>query len=94
VILEVDDTGCGIPPDRLEKIFEPFFSTKERQGGTGLGMPIVEDIVRVHRGAIAIVSTEGRGTTIRLQWPAVAAEDAPADDSGTHGTGTASAGDP
>lgn len=67
--LEVADTGCGIAPDRLEKIFEPFFSTKERRGGTGLGMPIVEDIVRTHHGAIEIASAEGRGTTVRLRWP-------------------------
>jgi signal transduction histidine kinase len=71
VTLEVADTGCGIPQDRLEKIFEPFFSTKERRGGTGLGMPIVEDIVRSHRGAIEIESAAGRGTTVRLSWPAV-----------------------
>jgi two-component system, NtrC family, sensor kinase len=76
VILQIEDTGCGIPPDRLEKIFEPFFSTKERRGGTGLGMAIVEDIVRVHRGAIEIESAEGHGTTIRLRWPAASAEQA------------------
>jgi len=73
VTLQVDDTGCGIPPERLEKIFEPFFSTKERGGGTGLGMAIVEDIVRAHGAAIEIESAEGRGTTIRLRWPATSA---------------------
>jgi two-component system, NtrC family, sensor histidine kinase HydH len=73
VTLQVDDTGCGIPPERLEKIFEPFFSTKERAGGTGLGMPIVEDIVRAHGAAIEIESVEGRGTTIWLRWPAATA---------------------
>lgn len=70
VTLRVDDTGCGIPPERLEKIFEPFFSTKERAGGTGLGMAIVEDIVRAHGAAIEIESAEGRGTTVWLRWPA------------------------
>jgi signal transduction histidine kinase len=65
----VTDTGCGIPAERLEKIFEPFFSTKERRGGTGLGMSIVEDIARSHRAAIEIESAEGRGTTVRLHWP-------------------------
>jgi signal transduction histidine kinase len=69
LVVEVEDTGCGIAPDRLEKIFEPFFSTKERRGGTGLGMPIVEDIVRTHGGAIEIASAEGQGTVVRLQWP-------------------------
>ena len=70
VTIRLDDTGCGIPPERLEKIFEPFFSTKERAGGTGLGMAIVEDIVRAHGAAIEIESAEGRGTTIWLRWPA------------------------
>jgi signal transduction histidine kinase len=73
VTIRVDDTGCGIPPERLEKIFEPFFSTKERAGGTGLGMAIVEDIVRAHGAAIEIESAEGRGTTICLRWPATRA---------------------
>jgi signal transduction histidine kinase len=77
----------------LEKIFEPFFSTKERRGGTGLGLPIVEDIVRAHRGAIEIESAEGRGTTIRLRWPAVAAEGAAAGDSERMGTASAPTGD-
>jgi signal transduction histidine kinase len=77
ITLQVADTGCGIPSERLEKIFEPFFSTKERRGGTGLGMPIVEDIVRAHRGAIDIESVERLGTTVRLRWPAAAvSEDA------------------
>jgi signal transduction histidine kinase len=74
VTLRVDDTGCGIQPERLEKIFEPFFSTKERAGGTGLGMPIVEDIVRTHGAAIEIESAEGRGTTVWLRWPAASTD--------------------
>lgn len=74
VTLQVDDTGCGIPAERLEKIFEPFFSTKERGGGTGLGMAIVEDIVRAHGAAIEIESAVGRGTTVWLRWPAAIAE--------------------
>jgi signal transduction histidine kinase len=93
VTLQVDDTGCGIPTDRLEKIFEPFFSTKERRGGTGLGMPIVEDIVRAHRGAIEIESVEGRGTTIRLRWPAAVDEEAPAESDGQTGTSPAPTGE-
>jgi signal transduction histidine kinase len=86
--LEVADTGCGIPPERLEKIFEPFFSTKERRGGTGLGMPIVEDIVRAHRGAIDLASAENRGTTVRLRWPAAAVSGDAADDGTSAGAGS------
>jgi signal transduction histidine kinase len=67
--LLVADTGSGMPRQRLEQIFEPFFSTKERAGGTGLGLPIVEDIVLTHRGAIEVRSAEGAGTTVLLRWP-------------------------
>jgi len=67
--LIVSDTGRGMPRDQLEQIFEPFFSTKERRGGTGLGLPIVEDIVRAHRAAIEVQSAEGAGTTVLLRWP-------------------------
>ncbi|OGB94808.1 MAG: hypothetical protein A3H39_15390 [candidate division NC10 bacterium RIFCSPLOWO2_02_FULL_66_22] len=73
--LVVSDTGRGMPRDQLEQIFEPFFSTKERRGGTGLGMPIVEDIVRAHRGAIEVQSAEGAGTAVLLQWPVAHAGD-------------------
>jgi signal transduction histidine kinase len=69
--LVVSDTGRGMPRDQLEQIFELFFSTKERRGGTGLGLPIVEDIVRAHRAAIEVQSAEGAGTTVLLRWPTV-----------------------
>jgi signal transduction histidine kinase len=67
--LVVADTGRGMPRDRLEQIFEPFFSTKEGRGGTGLGLAIVEDIVRSHCAAIEVQSADGAGTTVRLRWP-------------------------
>jgi signal transduction histidine kinase len=67
--LIVSDTGSGMSRNHLEQIFEPFFSTKERRGGTGLGIPIAEDIVRSHRGAIEVRSAEGGGTTVLLRWP-------------------------
>jgi signal transduction histidine kinase len=69
VTIGILDTGAGIPPERLEKIFEPFFSTKERGRGTGLGLPIVESIVRSHGGGIEIETADGRGTAVRLFWP-------------------------
>ncbi|HEX7550696.1 MAG TPA: ATP-binding protein, partial [Candidatus Methylomirabilis sp.] len=71
VTILVEDAGGGIPAQRLERIFEPFFSTKAPGRGTGLGLSIVEDIVRAHGGAIEIASAEGRGTTVLLHWPAV-----------------------
>lgn len=67
----VADDGPGIPPSVLPKIFDPFFTTKEAGKGTGLGLSIVHQIVTKHGGTIAVDSTEGRGTTFRLRFPAV-----------------------
>ena len=57
----------GIPPDRLAKIFDPFFSTKEM--GTGLGLSVVYGIVERHGGTIDIRSEVGKGTTVVLRLP-------------------------
>ncbi len=63
----VKDNGPGIPSAELEKIFDPFFSTKN--GGTGLGLAIVHSIAAAHRGSIIIESEEGKGTLARLELP-------------------------
>jgi signal transduction histidine kinase len=68
--LVVEDTGSGIPVAQLERIFEPFFTTKKRLAGTGLGLAIVEDILAAHQAGIEVRSLEGRGTAVRLEWPA------------------------
>jgi two-component system NtrC family sensor kinase len=65
--LACTDTGVGIPPDRLAKIFDPFFSTKEM--GTGLGLSVVYGIVERHGGTIDIRSEVGRGTTVVIRLP-------------------------
>lgn len=67
----VQDTGPGIPPDEIERIFEPFYSTKATQGGTGLGLSISNDIVRQHGGALHVASEPGRGTRFRVELPLV-----------------------
>ncbi|MBC7900731.1 MAG: HAMP domain-containing protein [Saprospiraceae bacterium] len=66
VMIEISDTGNGIPPENLAKIFEPYFSTKET--GTGLGLAIVHKIVEIHNGTIEVESTVGEGTkfTVKL----------------------------
>ena len=69
--IEVRDSGPGIPPDVLRRIFEPGFSTKSN--GMGLGLAIVEGIVRGHGGAIEARSEPGRGATFTLRLPRLAA---------------------
>jgi len=69
-VLTVSDTGTGISPDDLEKIFEPFY-TKKKMGrsGTGLGMAVVWGTVKDHNGHIDVQSTQGKGTTFTLYFP-------------------------
>ncbi|MGE5384381.1 MAG: two-component system sensor histidine kinase AtoS [Betaproteobacteria bacterium] len=67
VRLSVSDTGCGIPATIVERIFDPFFSTKPT--GTGLGMPVARRIMESHHGSIEIESTEGQGSRVTLILP-------------------------
>lgn len=67
VWVSVADTGGGIAPEQINRIFEPFFTTKKR--GTGLGLMIVQRIVRAHGGRIELESHVGRGTTFRIWLP-------------------------
>lgn len=69
VLIEVADSGLGIAPEHLGKIFEPFFSTKETGGGTGLGLSISYRIVRNHGGRIEAESKSGKGTVFRVFLP-------------------------
>jgi nitrogen-specific signal transduction histidine kinase len=68
VYLEVSDTGCGMDDTTLKRLFDPFFTTKFT--GRGLGMAAVHGIVRGHKGAIIVGSEAGRGTTVRVLFPA------------------------
>ena len=69
--LQVQDNGHGIPPDILGRIFDPYFTTKEIGEGTGLGLAVVEGIIRSHRGAITVESEPGTGTVFHVFIPLV-----------------------
>lgn len=69
VVLEVTDTGSGIPPELLSKIFDPFFTTKEEGKGVGLGLAVVYGIVNAHGGEIEVATRVGEGSTFRVTLP-------------------------
>jgi CheY-like chemotaxis protein len=74
VVVEIEDTGIGIPHELMPRIFDPFFTTKALGAGTGLGLSISHQIVRSMGGEITAESTPGRGSTFRVTLPAVTAQ--------------------
>ncbi len=77
IVLEVADTGAGIPKDQIHKIYDPFFTTKGTGRGTGLGLSVTYGIIQEHRGTITVRSESGSGTCFRVALPVAAAEQAP-----------------
>jgi nitrogen-specific signal transduction histidine kinase len=69
LVIDIIDTGCGIPPENLGKVFTPFFTTKKIGKGTGLGMAISYGIIKMHKGNIKVKSTVGKGTIFTVILP-------------------------
>jgi len=69
VCLSLIDTGAGIAADVLPKVFKPFFSTKAKNGGTGLGLPTTKKVIEAHHGAIDVQSDVGKGTKFTIRLP-------------------------
>ena len=66
-VITVADNGCGIVPEAIDKVFVPFFTTK--QGGSGIGLSVCRQIMNRHSGSIDVTSEEEKGTTFTLQFP-------------------------
>lgn len=77
--LIVSDTGDGIPSEIMEKIFDPYFTTKEAGKGTGLGLSVVHGIVTKHKGALTLTSELGKGSTFSVFFPVTGKEEQPAE---------------
>jgi signal transduction histidine kinase len=73
VVIEVTDTGPGIPPENLTKLFEPFFSTKPTGKGMGLGLTVARKIVELHGGKIEVGNREGGGAKVTITLPCATA---------------------
>ena len=63
--VHIEDTGCGIPESDSDKIFTPYFTTKEK--GTGLGLSVIKNILERHQGMMEVKSVDGQGTTVELK---------------------------
>ena len=68
------DTGVGISPDHLNKLFEPFYTTKKKGKGVGLGLSVVYGIIKAHNGSITVDTLPGKGATFTIQLAPVAEE--------------------
>ncbi len=69
--MKIQDTGCGIPTEELSRVFEPFYTTKPRGHGTGLGLSTVYGLVEQHSGFLRVESVVGEGTTFLLYFPSI-----------------------
>ena len=75
VIGYVADTGTGIPSALLDKIFQPYFTTKPKDKGTGLGLAIIRSIIEAHKGRISVQSVDGTGSRFEFELPVKSPEE-------------------
>ena len=75
VMVQVSDEGGGIPPDKLQKVFEPFYTTRAEEGGTGLGLAVSYRIIERHQGMLTVESAPGQGATFIIRLPLPEPED-------------------
>ena len=68
MVLEVRDEGIGIAPEHLERLCDPFFTTKQETGGTGLGLAICLSLARAHKGCLEFDSEPGKGTRVLVRF--------------------------
>ncbi len=80
VRLTISDTGSGIDPSIIDRIFEPFYTTKDPGAGTGMGLSVVHGIIKAHDGAVSVSSIPGRGSTFTLYFPRIDEKAAEKDD--------------
>jgi signal transduction histidine kinase len=73
--IKIGDTGPGIPPANINRIFDPFFTSKSATGGTGLGLSIASKIISNHKGQIDVTSQEEKGTVFRISLPLPGSDD-------------------
>jgi len=73
-ILSICDSGCGISREDIDKVFDPFYTTRSVGEGTGLGLSLCYAIIRQHSGTIKVDSAEGKGTTVALRLPRAAGQ--------------------
>jgi signal transduction histidine kinase len=71
VLIRIQDTGEGIAAENLDRVFEPFFTTRISPRGTGLGLPLAKKIIEEEGGTIRIESVKGTGTAVTLRFPDV-----------------------
>ena len=69
LIIDFQDTGCGMAPDQVSQVLDPFYTTREVGEGIGLGLSVAHSIVEAHAGTLSVVSKEGRGTRVRIALP-------------------------